>query len=95
MSDLTCENGHSFPIKLRQTQRDRCVASLDLLAVLRAGDQPSHRQALHRVDGVLKLKNVNVSEGCVGPAIVALRPIARKALPPKLLCCLLSSKEAE
>ena len=33
--------------------------------------------------------------GCSGPAILALYPIARNALPLKLLCCLLSSKEAE
>ena len=37
----------------------------------------------------------NACYACVGPAILALRPIARNALGPKLLCCLPCSKEAE
>ncbi len=32
---------------------------------------------------------------CAGPAIIALLPIARNALPLKLLCCFLYPKEAE
>ena len=36
-------------------------------AILWAGDEPGHGQALHRVDGVLQLKNVNVSEGIQNP----------------------------
>jgi len=39
--------------------------------------------------------NPQIETHCVGPAILALRTIARNSLPPKHLCCLLCSKEAE